>query len=171
MQSNATHTWHSHYHMHSVMQNTWHSHYHMHYVIQRKTHMIQYHTYQCCNYITSVDIQKHTFFFFKSKLVTHVESHESTVRLLKSREQRYIKAINNNILYNLTQHTHDTSDIYPSVVHLQAYLFRICKQSTHKRVSKTKPTASMRAEVNTNRCPTQNQQLEWGRGPHKQVST
>ena len=30
------------------------------------------------------------------KLFTHVESHASAVTLLESREQRYIKAINNN---------------------------------------------------------------------------
>ena len=31
------------------------------------------------------------------KLFTHVESHASAVSLLKSGEQRYIKAINNNV--------------------------------------------------------------------------
>ena len=45
---------------------------------------------RCCKYTTSVDIQKRTV----KKLVTHVESHASTVSLLESREYRYIN--NNN---------------------------------------------------------------------------
>ena len=48
---------------------------------------------QRCKYTTLVDIQKRTI---KSYIVTHVESHASTVSLLESREQCYINAINNN---------------------------------------------------------------------------
>ena len=44
---------------------------------------------QRCKYTTSVDIQKHAM----KKLVTRVESDASSVSLLESGEQRYIKAI------------------------------------------------------------------------------
>ena len=50
---------------------------------------------QRCKYTSSVDIPpKKTRY---KKLFTHVESHASAVSLLESGEQRYIKAINNNI--------------------------------------------------------------------------
>ena len=47
---------------------------------------------QHCKYTTSVDVKK----MRDKKLVTHVESHVSTVSLLESGEQHCIKAINNN---------------------------------------------------------------------------
>ena len=47
-----------------------------------------------CEYATLVDIQKTLY----EKLFTHVESHASAVSPLESGEQRYIKAINNDML-------------------------------------------------------------------------
>ena len=47
---------------------------------------------QRCLYTTSVDIQKTRY----KNLVTHVQSHASSVSLLESGEQRYTKAINSS---------------------------------------------------------------------------
>ena len=52
-------------------------------------------TNQRCKYTTLVDIKKTRC----KKLFTHVESHVSTVSLLGSGEQHYIKAINNNKVF------------------------------------------------------------------------
>ena len=48
---------------------------------------------------TSVDIQKTRK--KREKLFTHVESNASAVSLLESGEQRYIKAINNNNMFDI----------------------------------------------------------------------
>ena len=58
---------------------------------------------QRCNYTTSVDIKKENKKTRHEKLVTDVKLHASSVSLLESGYQRYIKVINDN--NNVKQHS------------------------------------------------------------------
>ena len=71
---------------------------------------------QCCKYTTKTRYKK---------LVTHVESHASTVSLLESGEQHDIKVINNDSI-NSTKIIASRADLRSPCVHFEP--MRVCHQ-------------------------------------------